>query len=204
MLTNRILAASCLAAAAAGLWAMPSGWQKSVAQVAAPAPAPAAVPYVESEGQIFLYRGEHEGGGDDEGRKLHAQDHAHEQTTRELLAQYRNAQSPGDRSGILEKLSTAVREQFDVRQQIRAKELEELEARVRKLRELHEKREDAKSEIVERRVEQLVHEADGLGWSGSGEVHGWEARSAGAAIFAPRPPAVPPAVRIEAVPPAAR
>lgn len=106
---------------------------------------------------------------DEETRALHEQDQAHEQSARQLIQQYRAAESGTDRSDLQEKLATTVREHFETRQQLREKELAALEARVRRLRELHDKREDAKDEIVEQRVEQLIREAEGLGWSNGGE-----------------------------------
>lgn len=105
-------------------------------------------------------------GADEETRKLYADDQALEHETRKLLEQLRDAESAGDRSDLLEQVSQTVEQQFGIRQQIRAKELEALEARVRKLRELHDKREEAKADIIARRIEELTRAAEGLGWSG--------------------------------------
>lgn len=137
--------------------------------VATPA-LPAAVPPPGAPGGLTLFvENPHLEGVDEQTRKLHADDQAHERATRQLLEQLRNAESAGDRSPLLEKLSQTVKEHFEIRQQIRAKELEALEARVKKLRDLHEKREDNKAEIVKDRVDQLVRDAEGLGWSGGSD-----------------------------------
>jgi hypothetical protein len=108
-------------------------------------------------------------GVDEETRKLHADDQAHEVTTKQLIEKFRSAESDDDRSDILEQLSQTIEAQFETRQQIRAKELQMLEERVNKLREHHNKREDAKAEIVKARVDQLVRDAEGLGWSGGSD-----------------------------------
>jgi hypothetical protein len=103
---------------------------------------------------------------DDQARELHHQEHELEGATQQLLQQLRSVESAGDRSPILDQLSETVEKHFEVRQQIREKELEALEARVKKLRDLHEKREDAKADILRQRVDELVRVSEGLGWSG--------------------------------------
>ena len=61
-------------------------------------------------------------------------------------------------------LKTALAEHFDARQTAREKELAALEAQVKTLRDLHDKRAGAKDEIVARRADTLLREAAGLGW----------------------------------------
>ncbi len=53
---------------------------------------------------------------------------------------------------------------FELRHQQRVKELRELEARVQKLKFTLDQRAASKSEIVKKRLDYLIHEADGLGW----------------------------------------
>jgi hypothetical protein len=142
------------------------------------------------DGRVFLYADFAPGESDDVTRQLHEQDAAQEQATRQLIDEYRGTESDSDRADIREKLEQAVEAQFEVRQRIRAQELEQLESRLRKLRELHQKRADAQAEIVGRRVEQLIREADGLGWGGAddGPHHAFGSAS----IFSsPVPPAHP-------------
>jgi hypothetical protein len=65
-----------------------------------------------------------------------------------------------------------VAKQFDRRQDARARELKQLEDQVDKLRRLHERRTEARTEIVRDRVNQLLRQADGLGWGAPEEVTG--------------------------------
>ena len=75
------------------------------------------------------------------------------------------ARAAGDERDAAErKLTDALAEQFDARQTAREKELAALEAKVKKLRDLHDKRAAAKDEIVARRADTLLREAAGLGW----------------------------------------
>jgi hypothetical protein len=202
MLKHRIVLPMCLVAAVAiGLWTTQSDGQEAQI-VPHPVPGRVALGLAAPHGEFSLFvAGPGEGGEDDETRQLRQRDHEQEQATRQLLDQYRGAESAGDRSDILEKLSAAVRDQFEVRQQIREKELEALEVRVRKLRELHEKRQDARAEIVEQRVEQLVREAEGLGWGSGGGPHEMLYSEAGAnsVLWAPSTPQRG-AIRVEARP----
>jgi hypothetical protein len=74
------------------------------------------------------------------------------------------AQSDAQRSEIRTKLAENLGKQFDLRQKRHGLEIEALETQVKKLKELVRKRQDAREEIISRRVEQTLREADGLGW----------------------------------------
>jgi hypothetical protein len=82
-----------------------------------------------------------------------------------LAQQHVKADKEDQKKEIRKKLADALSQQFDVHIKKQQKELEDLEKQVGKLREVLKKRVDAKATIVERRVEQLVQEAEGLGWS---------------------------------------
>ena len=69
-----------------------------------------------------------------------------------------------DRDAVVLKLKTAVGEQFDSRQDGKAKELKALEEQLAKLKELHAKRTQQREQIIADRVQQIVKESDGLGW----------------------------------------
>lgn len=85
--------------------------------------------------------------------------------------------------------------QFAVRQQRREREITEIEERVARLREALKKRGDAKPQMVERRLNELFSEVEGMGW---GEVGGQPGRYGGmypmgatgmpAGLGRPRPP----------------
>jgi chromosome segregation ATPase len=83
----------------------------------------------------------------------------------QLAQQYVKADKEDQKKEIRKKLADALSQQFDVHIKKQQKELEDVEKQVGKLREVLKKRVDAKATIVERRVEQLVQEAEGLGWS---------------------------------------
>lgn len=63
--------------------------------------------------------------------------------------------------------------QFDARQKGRDLEIADLEAQVERLRDLHQRREAAKAEIVNARLAQLLRSAEGLGWDGNDST-GWD------------------------------
>jgi hypothetical protein len=78
-----------------------------------------------------------------------------------------------DKESVLTKLKSAVGEQFDNRQEGKAKELKALEEQLAKLKEIHNKRTQQREQIVADRVQQLLREVEGLGWgSDSGDATG--------------------------------
>ncbi len=108
-----------------------------------------------------------------------------EQQTQELVQQYRNAGDTEDRDAVLDDLQNIVSDHFDLRQESREAELEQLEREIERLRSLHERRQDEKDRIVQRRIESLLREADGLGW---GSPHSSSIRSLDSqATVGPRP-----------------
>ena len=99
------------------------------------------------------------------------------QSTRDLFANYQEASDSGQRETIRDQLTEVLTKHFEVRQQIRVRELEELEAQVRRLRELHDRREQEKDQIVRDRLQQLVRDAEGLGWGSREGVPGLMGRT---------------------------
>jgi hypothetical protein len=102
---------------------------------------------------------------DPELQKLHAEEVSAEREVAGLLAQYAKSTEDAARSKAKAKLSTALEKQFDLQQQRRELEASRIETQLKKLRELMKKRTDARQTIVEKRLDQLVREADGLGWT---------------------------------------
>jgi hypothetical protein len=91
-------------------------------------------------------------------------------------------------AGETEKaLNEKVGQQFDVRQQMRERQLAALEAQVERLRNVHNERADQRDRIVRDRVQQLIREAQGLGWGDAGEggafKMSWSADSTGNPAF---------------------
>lgn len=69
-----------------------------------------------------------------------------------------------EKESVVAKLKSAVGEQFDLRQEGKAKELKALEEQLAKLKEIHAKRTQQRDVIIAERVQQILREADGLGW----------------------------------------
>ncbi|MBX3442185.1 MAG: hypothetical protein KF774_07240 [Planctomyces sp.] len=91
----------------------------------------------------------------------------------ELVREYKSQDENADeaaKAATKEELTTLLREQFDARQAQRQQELADLEARVQKLRELLNRRQEARDEIVNSRLTELLRSADGLGWDEAGDV----------------------------------
>ncbi len=65
---------------------------------------------------------------------------------------------------MVAKIEAILIRQFDLRQKSREEELRSLEERVRKIRETFEKRQRARAEIVRHRLDEILRDADGLGW----------------------------------------
>ena len=82
----------------------------------------------------------------------------------DLLAQYATADAPDDQKQLKDELRDTLAKQFDVQRERRELELQRIEVRVQKLRDQIKKRNDARDTIIDRRFEQLIDEADGLGW----------------------------------------
>jgi len=83
----------------------------------------------------------------------------------EILAHYSEAETAADRKKIAVELRESLAKQFDVQKQRRELELGRIEEQVRKLRDQLKKRTDARETIIDRRLDQLINEAEGLGWA---------------------------------------
>ena len=87
---------------------------------------------------------------------------AHE--TDQLIRQLGEAKSDSDRDKLKVKLGEILEKQFEQRQKRHEGEIAELEAQVKKLKDLVAKRQENRREIVARRLEQVLRESQGLGW----------------------------------------
>jgi hypothetical protein len=116
-------------------------------------------------------------------------------SSEELLGQYANAEKPDDQKRLKADLREALAKQFDVQRQRRELELARVEDRIKKVREQLKKRNEARETIVDRRLDQLINDAEGLGWAAPA---GASARSAGTDHYPrliPNQPATTPAGR---------
>jgi hypothetical protein len=82
----------------------------------------------------------------------------------ELARQLGSAKSDTDRDKLKTQLSGILEKQFELRQQRHRKEIESLEAQVKKLRDLVDKRQENRREIIAKRLDQILQESQGLGW----------------------------------------
>jgi hypothetical protein len=82
----------------------------------------------------------------------------------ELSRKLGGAKSETDRSQIKTQLTEVLEKQFELRQKRHQDEIAGLEAKVKKLKDLVEKRQENRREIVSKRVDQIVRDAEGLGW----------------------------------------
>jgi hypothetical protein len=92
-----------------------------------------------------------------------------QQDEQSRIAQYAAATNEQERNKLKESLSKVLDRQFDLQQQMRKLELDPIEARVKRLRELIDKRNQARKTIVEKRLDQLLRDAEGMGWTPPGE-----------------------------------
>ena len=94
----------------------------------------------------------------------------HERKVRDLVRDWKAAGTEDVRSEAEENLRKALAEEFAARMAQHEQQVEELEARVRELREQLDRRREKQSEIIEFRFQELLREAQGLGWGGGEPV----------------------------------
>jgi hypothetical protein len=102
---------------------------------------------------------------DAEMSKLKQADGAMGRQEEQLVERYASTEDAEQRSAIKAELAEHLTNHFSIQEQILDRELARVEARVKKLRELTQKRRDAQKTIIEQRLDQLLRDADGLGWT---------------------------------------
>jgi hypothetical protein len=98
------------------------------------------------------------------GGPMSADERELENTVETLVQQLGSAKDEDIRDDLRKKLSRALEGQFDLRQKRHEAEIAELEAQVKRLRDLVQKRQENRREIVSKRLDQLLRDAQGLGW----------------------------------------
>lgn len=146
-----------------GCLALGSGAQ----QPAPPAPPTTPAPVVYGQGATALIPGQGTYTGrfatTENGTTIwYAGSHDHE--TMAIAKQLAAAKGESEKEKLREKLLESLNKAFDDRQKRQEKEIENLEAQVKRLKEMVSKRQEAKKEIIAERVKQLEREAKGLGW----------------------------------------
>lgn len=82
-----------------------------------------------------------------------------------VLEEYRKTSDEDKRAKLKARLTDLLNKQFEAQEQQRNQEIQRLEEQMKKLRELMRRRSEARQSIVDKRAEQLVREAEGLGWT---------------------------------------
>jgi hypothetical protein len=82
----------------------------------------------------------------------------------ELLGKWKAAKDSSDRAAIENQLRATLKGQFDARCAGHKEEIEQLQAKVKELQQQLELRREKQPEIVDFRLQQLLREAQGLGW----------------------------------------
>jgi len=83
---------------------------------------------------------------------------------KKIAKQLSEAKTDSEKDKLKEKLKELLTKQFDDRQKRHEKELDALETQVKKLKEMVNKRQENKKDIIDERTKQLGREAAGLGW----------------------------------------
>jgi hypothetical protein len=91
--------------------------------------------------------------------------------TQKLIEGWKNSKEGAEREKLETELRALLRREFASRLAVHEREIKKLEEKVRQLRERLALRKEKQEEIVDHRLQQILREAQGLGW-GSEEVHG--------------------------------
>jgi hypothetical protein len=83
---------------------------------------------------------------------------------KKLAETYAHESSESARVTIRKQLTALLMEQFDDRQKRHQDEIKQLEAQIKKLKDLIDKRQENREDIISRRLDQMLKEAQGLGW----------------------------------------
>jgi hypothetical protein len=98
-------------------------------------------------------------------RQLARSDHELSRKSEQLAAQYGAAKEDDKKSQIRGQLRETLEKQFQLQEQHREQEIAQIEQRLKSLRDLMQKRKNARQEIIDRRLDQLLRDAEGLGWT---------------------------------------
>jgi hypothetical protein len=81
-----------------------------------------------------------------------------------LVTEFGAAKSESDKDSLRDEIAKATAKQFDLRQQVRAREVEQLKERLTEVEKTINERNELKDKIVEKRVADILREPDQLGW----------------------------------------
>jgi hypothetical protein len=92
------------------------------------------------------------------------QDFELESQVQQAVQEYGRAESDSDRAVHRKKVEDLLNEQFALRQKRREQEIVAVENQLKKLRDTLRRRAGARAEIIQQRLNELLNDADGLGW----------------------------------------
>ena len=98
------------------------------------------------------------------GPRMSSEDDKLNAAVRKILSQYKATEDQEARAKLKDQLGETLEQQFKVRADRHEREIAELEAKVKKLRSQLDRRRQMQREIIDFRLQQLIREADGLGW----------------------------------------
>jgi hypothetical protein len=104
-------------------------------------------------------------GPDPEVGKLQHEEAKFDQEAAGLLREFARTENNDQRDKLKTRLADILAKEFDLQQKRRELELTRLETHMKKLRDMMNKRGAARQTIVEKRLDQLLRDADGLGWN---------------------------------------
>lgn len=81
-----------------------------------------------------------------------------------LVNSWKDTKDAGEREKLEKSLRDALKQEFESRLESHEREIKELEEKVRQLRDRLALRKEKQSEIVDHRLEQILRDAQGLGW----------------------------------------
>ncbi|HWY88937.1 MAG TPA: hypothetical protein VNX28_19645 [Gemmataceae bacterium] len=114
---------------------------------------------------LYTFNFDRGDGQDPEIRKLHNEEATLEREAAGVVKEYIKTDNEAQRGKLKTKLSDVLAKEFDLQQKRREIELARLETHMKKLRDMMNKRNTARRTIVEQRLDQLLREAEGLGWN---------------------------------------
>lgn len=123
----------------------------------------------------------------------HPEDHELNREIHENIGKLTTETDAARKTDLEKEIKAALGKQFDARQGAREQEVKNLEERVKQLRELFDKRQKAKNEIVDTRFQELLRASNGLGWGddAGGGPHELNLFTTPVPVGFPYPPTVP-------------
>ena len=129
-------------------------------------------------------RGEGNYGGGGYGRGGYAAT-SDPRATRQLIDRWKASREASERDKIETTLRDTLKKEFDARLAAHEKEIKELEEKVRQLRARLNLRREKQDEIVDHRLQQILREAQGLGWGSEGNGGGMRGQARYGDLFYP-------------------